>query len=137
MPQDLYVYLRDGSDALLVAVTATPTLVDKSVKSAPYRDLGHRGLTGTGDPGLDVVKLDGHGNTSVDGVVFDSSNNDGLTVGSINTHGITQSVPDNVSHVPPRQTTLSVTCYIFACSDGIEKWFQFDDVIGWGPNPRN
>lgn len=146
MPTDLYVYLRDGSDALLTAVTATPTIVNKTVVSEPYRDLGHRGLANgsTGD-GLDVVKLEANG---LDGMIFSPPT---ATVGGAsapvktglaantavsNTNGFTSSVPDNVSHVPPRQVDLLVSYWSFVCSDGIDKFFPVADVISWGPNAR-
>jgi hypothetical protein len=148
MPTDLYVYLRGGrGDTLLTAVTTTPTVETKTIVSAPYRDLGHRGLANgsTGD-GLDVVVLSGSG---IDGMKFDppevtiggaapAAVKTGVTTGTLtpNTEGHVVSVPDNVSHVPPRQVDLLVSYWKFVCSDGIDKFFPVADVIGWGPTAR-
>ena len=125
------------------AVTATPTIVNKSVVSAPYRDLGHRGRD-TAAAGLDVVKLSELGS---DGMMFETPTatvngvtaavKDGVQPGLSNTNGILASLPDNVTHVPPRQVDLFVSYWSFVCSDGIDKLFPVDDVVGWGPTARN
>jgi hypothetical protein len=144
MPTDLYVYLRGGrGDALLTAVTETPEVVTKTVVSAPYRDLGHRGSTATGNDGLDIVELTqpigsemvfAPGNRSVGG--SSSAVPTGVNTGTGNTKGQVISAPDNVTHVPPRQVDLLVSYWSFTCSDGIDKFFPVDDVIGWGPTAR-
>lgn len=146
MPTDLYVHLRDGSDVLLTAVTETPTIVNKTVVSDPYRDLGHRG---TPTNGLDIVEL---GTTAgLYDMVFAKTGEipthelNGVTTprrygvrpADANTSGqYTMSAPDNVTHVPPRQTDLFISYWSFVCSDGIDKFVPVADVIMWSPNPR-
>lgn len=148
MPADQYVYFRDGSEALLTAVTATPTIVNKTIVSEPYRDLGHRGATDTTitaseGQGLDLVVLEG---ATSSGHIFSPGNANiggsstavktGIAVGASNTLGLLASAPDNVTHVPPRQVDLLVPYWSFVCSDGIDKFFPVADVLGWGPNSR-
>lgn len=147
MPVDIYVHLRDGTDILLKQVTATPTTVHLPRVSDPYRDLGHRGLAnGSSGDGLDVVILNGLGS---DGMKFappsvtiggasPATVPTGLAVGTAgpNTEGLVASVPDNVSHVPPRQVDLLVSHYYFLTSSGINSYVPCADVIMWSENPR-
>jgi hypothetical protein len=151
MPVDIYVHLREGTDILLKQVTATPTTVHLARVSSPYRDLGHRGKastsTNTEDEGLDIVRLDGNG---LSGMVFSpptaaiggaspAAVKTGLALGdgtTPNTDGFVASVPDNVSHVPPRQVDLLVSHYYFLTSSGINSYIPCEDVITWSENPR-
>ena len=149
MPADQYVYFEDGSETLLTAVTTTPVIENIAMPCDPYRDLGHRGtqettITSVAGQGLDIVELDntaletGHtfapGNADINGV--STAIKTGITSGSSNTWGPTISVPDNVSHVPPRQVDILVPHWKFVCSDGIDKFFRVDKVVGWGQNTR-
>jgi hypothetical protein len=145
MPVNIYVHLRDGTDILLKDVTATPTTVHLVRVSDPYRDLGHRGRNElSSDLGLDVAKLDnsasdvGHyfspGNANI--ATVSTAIKTGVANGTSNDWGPAVSVPDNVSHIPPRQVDLLVSHYYFLTSSGINSYIPCEDVITWSENPR-
>lgn len=137
MPQDLYVYIRTGPRNVLIQdVTAAPTITTETIKSPPYRDVGHRGLAaysalGTGNAG-DVVLFPA---TVSGGVLTPDSIDYGIASGVVTaanqTYAIVSSVPDNVSHTPPRQADIVVPFWTFVTASMTYK-FPVSEVIGWG-----
>lgn len=151
MPVDIYVHLREGTDILLKQVTAQPTVEHLPFVSAPYRDLGHRGLNVGAGLGLDIAKIDHNDTAQGDptGVSFAPGTfvkGQGAAVAvptgllmetAVHTQAkLYLSAPDNVTHIPPRQVDLLVSHWKFLVSSGINSLIPCEDVITWSENPR-